>query len=120
MTPVGERQDVVAARRHGLLVVEDAQAQNARQFDMLGLAVEEVAVLIGLGRLTPFAVAIVIAAPRAVFAVKRMSQPRPAVPPGGYVGWPLWYHRACLEHNRMLGWAYIGGLAAGDLWHPEL
>jgi 1,4-dihydroxy-2-naphthoate octaprenyltransferase len=79
-----------------------------------------VAVLIGLGRLTPFAAAIVIAAPRAVFAVKRMSQPRPAAPPDGYVGWPLWYHRVCLEHNRMFGWAYIGGLAAGVLWHPEL
>ena len=79
-----------------------------------------VAVLIGLGRLTPFAAVIVVAAPRAIIAVKRMSLPRPAAPPDGYVGWPLWYHRVCLEHNRMLGWTYIGGLAAGVLWHPEI
>ena len=76
-----------------------------------------VAILIGLGRLTPFAAVIILAVPRAVHAVKIMSQPRPAAPPDGYIGWPLWYHRACLAHSRVLGWAYIGGLAAGVVWH---
>jgi 1,4-dihydroxy-2-naphthoate octaprenyltransferase len=75
------------------------------------------AVLIGLGRLTPFTAAIVLAVPRAVRAVKIMSRPLPSAPPDGYVGWPLWYHRACLAHNRILGWGYIGGLAAGAIWH---
>ena len=75
-----------------------------------------VAVLIGLGRLTPFAAAIVIAVPRAAHAIIIMSRPRPAAPPAGYGGWPLWYHRACLEHNRLFGWAYIGGLAASAAW----
>jgi len=76
-----------------------------------------VAALIGLGRLTPFAAAILFAAPRAAHAIKIMSRSRPAAPPEGYVGWPLWYHRACLGHQRVLGWAYIGGLAAGAVWH---
>jgi 1,4-dihydroxy-2-naphthoate octaprenyltransferase len=76
-----------------------------------------VAVLIVLGRLTPFAAMIVLAVPRAVHAIKIMGRPRPAAPPHGYVGWPLWYHRVCLQHNRVLGWAYIGGLAAGAAWH---
>ena len=75
-----------------------------------------VAILIGLGRLTPFAAVIIVALPRAVSAVKVMSQPRPEVAPAGYVGWPLWYHRVCLEHNRVFGWAYIGGLAASVAW----
>jgi len=75
-----------------------------------------VVILISLGRLTPFAAVIVIAFPRAVLAIKIMSRPRPAVPPAGYVGWPLWYHRACLVHNRLLGWAYIAGLAAAVIW----
>lgn len=75
-----------------------------------------VVVLVALGRLTPFALSVIFAAPRALRAVKLMSQPRPMTPPNGYVGWPLWYHRACLEHNRVLGWAYIGGLAAGPAW----
>jgi 1,4-dihydroxy-2-naphthoate octaprenyltransferase len=76
-----------------------------------------IVILIGLGRLTPFAAAIALAAPRAVHAAKVMSRPRPAAPPEGYVGWPLWYHRACLQHNRVFGWAYIGGLAASAIWH---
>jgi 1,4-dihydroxy-2-naphthoate octaprenyltransferase len=76
-----------------------------------------VVVLIGLGRLTPFAAAIALAAPRAVHAVKIMSRPRPGAPPEGYIGWPLWYHRACLQHNRVFGWTYIGGLAASAIWH---
>ena len=75
------------------------------------------AVLIGLGRLTPFAALIVLALPRAVHAVRIMSRLRPAAPPAGYVGWPLWYHRVCLAHSRVLGWAYIGGLAAAVAWH---
>jgi len=75
-----------------------------------------VAILIALGRLTPFAAVIALALPRAIHAVKIMSRPRPAEPPAGYVGWPLWYHRVCLQHNRMLGWTYIGGLAAGAVW----
>jgi 1,4-dihydroxy-2-naphthoate octaprenyltransferase len=76
-----------------------------------------VVILIGLEWLTPFAAAVFIAAPRAALAVKRMSRPRPQIAPNGYVGWPLWYHRVCLEHNRLFGWAYIGGLAAGAAWH---
>ena len=76
-----------------------------------------VAILIGFGRLTPFAALIVLAVPRAVHAIKIMSQPRPAAPPESYVGWPLWYHRVCLQHDRVFGWTYIGGLAAGAIWH---
>jgi 1,4-dihydroxy-2-naphthoate polyprenyltransferase len=75
-----------------------------------------VVILIALGRLTPFAAAIVVAIPSAANAIKVMSRPRPETPPQGYVGWPLWYHRACLGHNRILGWAYIGGLAIGAIW----
>jgi 1,4-dihydroxy-2-naphthoate octaprenyltransferase len=72
-----------------------------------------VAALIALGALTPFAAVVVVAAPRALRALAVMGRPRPAAPPEGYVGWPLWFHRACLGHNRLFGWAYIGGLAAG-------
>lgn len=76
-----------------------------------------IAALIILGRLPPFAAVTIVAAPRAVRAIRRMSSPRPSAPPAGYVGWPLWYHRVCLEHNRMFGWSYIGGLAAAAAWN---
>jgi 1,4-dihydroxy-2-naphthoate octaprenyltransferase len=74
------------------------------------------ALLIVLGEITPFAAAIVLAAPRALNAIQIMSRPRPATAPPGYVGWPLWYHRACLVHNRLFGWVFIGGLAFGAVW----
>lgn len=77
------------------------------------------AALIVLGQLTAFAAVIAIAFPRAWRAVKIMSHRRPASPPEGYVGWPLWYHRACLAHNRVFGWAYIAGLAGGAAW-PDI
>jgi 1,4-dihydroxy-2-naphthoate octaprenyltransferase len=99
-----------------LPVLIGARAARALNIGALAAIYGIVVVLIGLGRLTPFAAAIVVALPRAVHAAKIMSRPRPASPPQGYVGWPLWYHRACLAHSRVLGWAYIAGLAAGVLW----
>lgn len=67
------------------------------------------------GQLTPFAAAVVIALPRGLRAVSLMGRPRPLQAPAGYVGWPLWYHRACLVHDRLFGWLYIAGLAIGAL-----
>lgn len=75
-----------------------------------------VAGLIVLGRLTPFAALVVVALPRALRAWSVLGRQRPAAAPPGYVGWPLWYHRVCLEHNRRFGWLYILGLAAGAVW----
>jgi len=74
------------------------------------------AALIATGALTPFAAVVAIALPRGARAVRIMSRPRPLSAPEGYVGWPLWYHRACLVHNRLFGWMYIAGLAAGAVW----
>lgn len=74
------------------------------------------AALILSGRLTPFAALIALALPRAARALSILARPRPEAPPRGYAGWPLWYHRACLEHNRLFGWMYILGLAAGAVW----
>jgi 1,4-dihydroxy-2-naphthoate octaprenyltransferase len=75
-----------------------------------------ITLLIAFGRLTPFAAIVLIALPRGVRAVSLLRRPRPSEPPPGYVGWPLWYHRACLTHNRLFGWLYILGLAAGAIW----
>lgn len=75
-----------------------------------------VAALIAPGEITPFAAIVVLALPRALRAVSVMSRARPTAAPAGYVGWPLWYHRVCLEHNRRFGWLYILGLAGGALW----
>ena len=74
------------------------------------------AIAVAVGSLTPFALVIVVAAPRALKALRVMSRPAPAAPPAGYVGWPLWYHRVCLVHNRAFGWLFIAGLAVGAIF----
>ena len=79
-----------------------------------------VAALILVDALTPFAAAVLVALPRASRAIGTVSRPRPVAPPPGYFGWPLWHHRACLVHNRLFGWAYIGGLAVGAVWRVLL
>jgi 1,4-dihydroxy-2-naphthoate octaprenyltransferase len=102
---------------HTLPVLIGERAARALNIAAVAAIYAITAILIGLGRLTPFAAAIVLAIPAAVHAIKVMSRAHPPAAPDGYVGWPLWYHRACLEHNRVLGWAYIAGMAAGAIWH---
>ncbi len=48
---------------------------------------------------------------RLVSALRHLSKQRPSEPPEGYRGWPLWYHRQCLLHNKGFGYFYILGLA---------
>ena len=74
------------------------------------------AVLIVSGQLPVSASIIALALPRAVRAISVLGRPRLAAPPAGYIGWPLWYHRVCLEHNRIFGWTFILGLAANAAW----
>jgi len=106
-----------ARNLHTLPVLMGERAARALNIGAIVAIYAIVALLIGLGRLTPFAAFIIVAAPRAAHAIKRLGQPRPPAPPPHYLGWPLWYHRVCLEHNRVLGWAYILGLGAGAIWH---
>ena len=75
-----------------------------------------VAAAIGAGALSLAVVAVLIAAPRALHAVRVLARPTPSAPPAGYVGWPLWFHRVCLVHNRAYGWLFIAGLAVGAIW----
>jgi 1,4-dihydroxy-2-naphthoate polyprenyltransferase len=89
--------------------------RRARALNRGAVIAMYVVVIVGIavGALTPFALLVLFAAPRALRAVRVMSVAAPAEPPAGYVGWPLWYHRVCLVHNRAFGWLYIFGLALG-------
>jgi 1,4-dihydroxy-2-naphthoate octaprenyltransferase len=74
------------------------------------------AIAVATGALSPFLAVVLLAAPRARRALQVMSRPAPSAPPEGYVGWPLWYHRVCLVHNRAFGWLFILGAAVGAIW----
>lgn len=103
-------------RRHGQrtlpVALGDHRARTLNRAIIVAMYVM-VAVLMALGRLTPFASIAAVALPRAGRVLSVTARPKPLTPPAGYVGWPLWYHRVCLVHNRLFGWAYIVGLAIG-------
>jgi len=101
---------------HTLPVVIGESAARKLSLALVVMMYGVIAALIILGRMTPFAALVLLALPRAVHAVSTLRRPRPAEPPAGYVGWPLWYHRVSLVHNRLFGWLYILGLALGALW----
>jgi 1,4-dihydroxy-2-naphthoate polyprenyltransferase len=73
------------------------------------------AVAVAVEAFTPYVAVVLLAAPRALRALRVMARPAPEGPPPGYVGWPLWYHRVCLVHNRAFGWLLLGGLALGAI-----
>lgn len=105
-------------RKHGHrtlpVILGDRGARSLNRLIVSGMYVV-VGVLVAFERVTPFAAVVVVALPQALRALSVMSRPRPSEPPPGYVGWPLWYHRVCLAHNRLFGWVYIAGLAIGAL-----
>jgi 1,4-dihydroxy-2-naphthoate polyprenyltransferase len=107
-------------RRHGINTLPVLIGEGAARTLTIAAIVTAyviIAVLVALGWLTPFAAVAALAIPRAIRAVKVLRAPRPAAPPSGYVGWPLWYHRVCLAHDRAFGRAFIAGLAASVAWH---
>lgn len=63
-----------------------------------------------LGALSVTAVLVLVNYGRIADALRVLAKQRPAQPPVGYIGWPLWYHRQCLLHNKSFGWLYIGAL----------
>ena len=97
------------------VLLGERRARALNRAAVIGMYVT-VAAGVAFGVVTPFALLVLFAAPRALRAVRVMSQPAPAEAPAGYVGWPLWYHRVCLVHNRAFGWLYVLGLAAGALF----
>ncbi|MBI4277152.1 MAG: prenyltransferase [Armatimonadetes bacterium] len=105
-------------RAHGQrtlpVVLGDSRARAFNRGALLAMYLI-VAALILLRQVTPFAALAFAALPRARRALAVMERPRPDGPPPGYVGWPLWYHRVCLVHNRLFGWVYIAGLVMGAI-----
>jgi 1,4-dihydroxy-2-naphthoate octaprenyltransferase len=110
---IDQRPFDIGAGQHTLpVLLGERAARRLNQVIVVGMYVT-VLVAILLGWLTPFALLVVIALPRALRALRLMGAQHPDEKPAGYVGWPLWFHRACLVHNRLFGWLYLAGLAIG-------
>jgi len=104
--------DTSQAQRTLPVLLGERSARVLNQLVVLGMYVFTLAGIL-FGALSPLAVLVLVAAPRALRAWRVMAVPAPAEPPAGYVGWPLWYHRVCLVHNRLFGWLFILGIAIG-------
>ncbi len=87
----------------------------ARRLNQTAIVAMYAIILAGVATavLTPFVLVVALALPRALSAIRVMATPTPDEPPAGYVGWPLWYHRFCLVHNRAFGWLCVLGLGLG-------
>jgi 1,4-dihydroxy-2-naphthoate octaprenyltransferase len=92
--------------------------RGARVLNQVTVLLMYVFVVVGIltGALSPFLAVVLLAAPRALRALRVMAAPAPPEPPAGYLGWPLWYHRVCLVHNRAFGWLFLLGAAVGAVW----
>jgi len=105
-----------AHQQRTLPVLLGANASRRLNITVVLAMYAAVGVGIGFGALSVATVVVLVAAPRALNAVRVMARPSPSAPPPGYVGWPLWFHRVCLVHNRAYGWLFIVGLAVGAVW----
>lgn len=110
---IDQRQfDTSQAQRTLPVLLGERGARALNRLVVIGMYVFTVVAIL-FGALSPLALVVLLAAPRAINAVRVMSTPAPAEPPVGYIGWPLWYHRVCLVHNRLFGWVFILGIAVG-------
>ncbi|MBV9822817.1 MAG: prenyltransferase [Actinobacteria bacterium] len=110
---IDQRMFDTSQQQRTLPVLLGERAARALNQAVLGAMYAVTAAAVLFGALSPFALVVVLALPRALRAVRVMARPAPSEPPAGYVGWPLWYHRVCLVHNRLFGWLFIAGLAVG-------
>jgi len=63
-----------------------------------------------VGWIGPWVALVVLGIPRLLEVLKVFGQPKPDVPPGSYVGWPLWFVGQAFIHTRRAGALLILGL----------
>ena len=63
-----------------------------------------------VGWIGPWVALVVLGIPRLIPVLKVFGQPKPNVPPGSYVGWPLWFVGQAFIHTRRAGALLILGL----------
>jgi 1,4-dihydroxy-2-naphthoate octaprenyltransferase len=69
-----------------------------------------VLVAAAVGWIGPWVAIVVLGLPRLWAVLKVFNEPKPNVPPGSYVGWPLWFVGQAFIHTRRAGALLIVGL----------
>jgi 1,4-dihydroxy-2-naphthoate octaprenyltransferase len=90
-------------------------ARRTNQGLMLGFFASTVA-LVATGVLGLWALAILAATPRLLATLRFYQKPKPATPPKGYRGWPLWFVGAAFLLTRQAGGLLALGLVLDALF----
>jgi 1,4-dihydroxy-2-naphthoate octaprenyltransferase len=91
------------------VILGDPLARRVNQVLMVGFFVSTAA-LVATGTFGLWTLAIALALPRLVQTLRFYSRPKPATPPKGYRGWPLWYVGAAFLLTRQAGALFALGL----------
>ena len=92
--------------------------ETAGRYAILALMVLQYALVIWLvitGFFTPAMLVVLLALLPSRQVWKMLTKPRPAAPPAGYEGWPMWFVAAVFVHNRGYGMWFLLGLIADAL-----
>jgi len=68
-----------------------------------------------VGWIGPWVALVVLGIPRLIAVLKVFGEPKPDLPPGSYVGWPLWFVGQAFVHTRRAGALLILGLLLNAL-----
>lgn len=73
-----------------------------------------------VGWIGPWVGLVVLGIPRLIDVLKVFNVPKPDVPPGSYVGWPLWFVGQAFVHTRRAGGLLILGLLLNAFFPVKL
>jgi len=87
------------------------EARARRLTEVLSVAMYGAVIALAVWQEMPGLLLVAGALPLLLWVLRIYSAPKPAEPPEGYHGWPLWFVGIAFIHNRRFGALFIAGLA---------
>jgi 1,4-dihydroxy-2-naphthoate octaprenyltransferase len=104
---------IEADRRIGVRTLPVILDERRARLVARGLMVAFYPIVLGaalVGWIGPWVGLVVLGLPRLVEVLRVFGRPKPNLPPGSYVGWPLWFVGQAFIHTRRAGALLILGL----------
>ncbi|MDP2674262.1 MAG: prenyltransferase [Dehalococcoidia bacterium] len=87
------------------------EARARRLTEVLSVGMYAAVIALAVWQEMPGLLLVVGALPMLLWVLRIYNAPKPAEPPEGYHGWPLWFVGIAFIHNRRFGVLFIAGLA---------
>jgi 1,4-dihydroxy-2-naphthoate octaprenyltransferase len=87
------------------------EARARRLTEVLSVAMYAAVIALAVWQEMPGLLLVAGALPLLLWVLRIYNAPKPAEPPEGYRGWPLWFVGIAFIHNRRFGVLFIAGLA---------